>query len=106
MKTIEELLGPPDWKPSGKKRGIPKSKPIEPDAVVLIMLTHKCRCGNYFAVPNKDILLRFGNSLLAAKSVTWRNEFNDLPREVKEMETEVLACYDCFGNTTFAVGNF
>ena len=106
MDELFDMLGLPDWKPSGEKKTLPKRIAAPPDAVVLISLTTVCRCGEKFATPNRRVMLRLGESLLGIKQDMWRAEYNDLPREVEEVETEVLACEKCFGNTTFTSLDF
>ena len=106
MDELEAMLGKPDWKPSEKKWEMPKRVGKKPDALVLVNLVATCRCGEKFVTPNKRVMLRFGHSLLGIGKEMWRNEYNGLPREVEEVEDEVLACPRCFGDTSFGIADF
>ena len=105
MDELEAMLGKPDWKPLEASK-MPKAIIKQPDTLVLINLTTNCRCGKRFETPNKWLMLRFGESFLGVKSEMWRSEYNGLPREVKEVETEVLTCQRCFHNSDFLSEDF
>ena len=100
MDELEDILGKSDWKPSGTKQEIPKSIPTPPDALVLINLVTTCSCGEKFSTPNKRLMLRFKKNLLGMHM--WRAGYNDLPREIREVEEKVLACLKCFDDTYFS----
>ena len=96
MDELEAILGKPDWKPPKDSYVIPKRITTPPDALVLINLTTVCGCGEKFSTPNKRLMLRFGENFIGMKQEIWRAEYNDLPREVRVVETKVLTCPQCF----------
>ena len=106
MDDLEAMLGKPDWKPPKEKWKMPKRITTSPDALVFIELITNCRCGEKFSTPNKLIMLRFGGNLLGMKPEMWRVEYNDLVREVKEVEAKVLACQECFIDASFRSTDF
>ena len=106
MDELEAMLGKPDHKPSEKKWEMPKRTGKKPDALVSVNLVATCRCGEEFVTPNRKVMLRFGHSLLKIKKEMWRNEYNELPREVEEVESGVLACPQCFSDTSFVTADF
>ena len=106
MDELEAMLGKPDWEPPEKKPKMSKRIGKKPDALVSVNLVATCRCGEKFVTPNKKVVLRFGSSLLKIKQEMWRNEYNGLPREVEEVEAEILACPRCFSDTSFGIEDF
>ena len=106
MDDLEDILGKPDWKPSEKKWEMAKGVSKKPDALVSVSLMTTCRCGEKFVTPNRKVMLRFGHSLLKVKQEIWKNEYNALPREVEEVEAEVMACRRCFDSASFTSMDF
>ena len=106
MDELEAMLGKPDWKPSDEKWEMPKGIKTPADALVMTLLKATCRCGEKFMVPNSRTMLRFGNNLLGIKQDMWRVEYNDLPKEVEEVETKVLTCPRCFADASFVSTDF
>ena len=106
MDELTAMLGEPDPKPSEEKWEAPKRAFKLPDALVLFNWTTTCRCGEKFVTPNKLIAVRSGGNLHGIREGMWRTEYNNLPKEVREFENEVIACSKCFGEASFSYTDF
>lgn len=85
------------FKPQQQFRSQPQSREQSlPDALVLVIFTVRCDCGNTYTSPNDVILKRNENSITRLSN--WSNGMNHIKREVIKREKLVDACELCFSN--------
>lgn len=84
-----------------RRQPVKTSLPI-PDALVLLLITRRCKnCGATFGpTPNDTILYRFGGNLHFPEK--WTDLFASLPREISTWEKTISYCPQCYETFPFS----